>query len=172
MCRNLQIFVLQGLSITSSVEERSPDQHPQPPPTPPIFEGTNKTVPFRLQLGCLPQLQSASVTCIIVRSQTHSPPVTETKTPYHLEVSDKTPQQPRLVSRLMNNDERMNKYDAQNNAHRSILLRLANRNAAARGYMSSMPSRGELRRLVRRGEVRRFWWLKPLTNSCGHRLKS
>lgn len=71
----------------------------------------------------------------------------------------------------MNNDERMNKYDAQNNAHRSILLCLVNKNAAARGHMSPIRSHGELRRLVRCGKLRRFV-VNPLTNWCGHRLKS
>lgn len=44
-----------------------------------LFWGTNKTVSFRPSVWLLPQHHSASVTCIIVRSQKHSPPVAMTK---------------------------------------------------------------------------------------------
>lgn len=72
--KKLQIFVLQGLSITSSAEKK------RFPYQPPLFsKGTNKSVSFRPSAWLHPQLQSASVTCIIVRSQTHSPPVAMTK---------------------------------------------------------------------------------------------
>lgn len=50
-----------------------------PLPAPLFSKGTNKSVSFRPSAWLRPQLQSASVTCIIVRSQTHSPPVAMTK---------------------------------------------------------------------------------------------
>lgn len=50
-----------------------------PLPAPLFSKGTNKSVSFRPSAWLHPQLQSASVTCIIVRSQTHSPPVAMTK---------------------------------------------------------------------------------------------
>lgn len=113
---------------SASLPQQKKDSPSSPPPSstttttsppPPLFsKGTNKTVSFRPSAWLLPQLQSASVTCIIVRSQTHSPPVATTKRRIITLKSPEKPsgllqkqRKPQLVPpplRLMNIDERMN----------------------------------------------------------------
>lgn len=160
-----RFFVLQGLSITSSAEERSPYQ-------PPYFLRHKQDCFF--QTFGLAASSAPQCLCDLHYSEVSNPLTTSgsDKTPSHLEVSQKAQTtQPQLVSCLMNNDEWMNKYCAQRNVHRLICCALLREwNCRGPCYMDSIRFQRELKWLVHCGTLRRFGGTP--SNSCGHCLKS
>lgn len=99
LCRNLPIFVLRELSVTSPAEERSPYQ-------PPYFLRHKQDCFF--QTFGLAASSAPQCLCDLHYSEVSNPLTASLsgKTPSHLEVSQKAKTtQPQLVSCLMNNDE-------------------------------------------------------------------